>query len=756
VIDLPDVTLLAADTANHALALRALAHSMAGIRFARTLWLTDAVPPGIDVPSDITIAPIAPIASRDAYSQLVLKSLAPYVETSHVLLVQWDGFVIHPEAWDPRFLDCDYLGARWFWHKDGMTVGNGGFSLRSKKLLDALADPRIQGDAAEDELIGRTFRPLLEREHGIRFGSEAMADRFSFEAAYPVGKPFGFHGLYNFVRVLPQQELATMAAQFSDAIARSPQCLQLLRNARALAQWRAVAALAERMLAAAPGDPEATAAAAEARAHDRPFAGVGRNEPCPCGSGKRFKQCHGSPIAQPIAASPVAGEVETLTQRGMTAHQRGDIDAAKRDYQAALAIDADAPHPAHYLGVIHYQRGQFGDAQPLIERSRTQVPQEAEFHNNAGLLYAAMDRIDDAVAAYRDAIARRPNHVTAWNNLGLALNQRNDLTGAIDSYRRALAIKPDFAEARWNLALALLARGDYAEGWREYDARLALPALSGNARGVPGVRYGGEPLEGRRLLLIAEQGLGDTLQFIRFAREFADHGAQVIVQVPAPLLRLCASAPGVAQAIAATDAVPDFDYQLPLLSVGSVLTLDAMSVTAQVPYLVVDPERAAHWRAVVDAQPARLHVGLSWAGNPQHANDRRRSIALATLAPLLGLREIAWYSLQRIDGEDQIRDVPAAQSLRLLDARNNFDDKAALMQSLDLVISVDTSNAHLAGALGVPLWVLLPHAADWRWGTAGSTTPWYPGAQLYRQTSARDWREPVAAVMRALQARLGA
>ena len=234
-IDLPDVTLLAADTANHALALRALSRSMAGIRFARALLLTDAVPSGIDVPSGITIVPIAPITSRDAYSQLVLKSLAPHVETSHVLLVQWDGFVIHPEAWDPRFLGCDYVGAKWFWHKDGMTVGNGGFSLRSRKLIGALADPRIHGDAAEDELIGRAFRPLLEREYGIRFGDEAMADRFSFEAAYPVGKPFGFHGLYNFARVLPQQELAAMTTQLSDSIARSPHCLQLLSNARSLA-----------------------------------------------------------------------------------------------------------------------------------------------------------------------------------------------------------------------------------------------------------------------------------------------------------------------------------------------------------------------------------------------------------------------------------------------------------------------------------------------------------------------------------------
>ena len=187
-----------------------------------------------------------------------------------------------------------------------------------------------------------------------------------------------------------------------------------------------------------------------------------------------------------------------------------------------------------------------------------------------------------------------------------------------------------------------------------------------------------------------------------------------------------------------------------MLSVGAALALDETSLASNGPYLHPEPDRVVHWRAAIDAQPAQLHVGLSWAGNPAHANDRRRSIPLAMLSPLLELTSIAWYSLQREDGEDAIASVPAARSLRLLDARNNFDDKAALMKSIDLVISVDTSNAHLAGALGVPLWVLLPFAADWRWGLAGTTTPWYPGARLHRQTSARDWREPVAQARRDL------
>ena len=174
--------------------------------------------------------PIGRIASRDDYSRFVLKHLADHVATPHVLLVQWDGYVVNPAAWDDAFLDCDYLGARWFWHTDGHDVGNGGFSLRSLRLLQALQDPRIELVEAEDLTIGRTFRDLLEREHGIRFGDAALADRFAFEAAYPVGTPFGFHGLFNFCRVVPPAELAALVPAFSDAIARSPQLAQLLRN----------------------------------------------------------------------------------------------------------------------------------------------------------------------------------------------------------------------------------------------------------------------------------------------------------------------------------------------------------------------------------------------------------------------------------------------------------------------------------------------------------------------------------------------
>ena len=438
-LELPDVTLCCIDTRNHALALRALARSRDGVRFARALLLTDALPAGVAAPEGVDVVPGVDIVAREAYSEFVLKSLLPHIATTHVLLVQWDGYVINPAAWDPAFLACDYIGAKWFWHDDGMRVGNGGFSLRSRRLLEALQDSRIVLADAEDTTIGRTFRPLLEREHGIRFADEALADRFSFEAAYPIGKPFGFHGLFNFCRTVAPEEIAVLAPQFSDAIARSPQLLQLMRNCSALAQWNAVSAIATRILAAAPGHAEAATLLATCMRQAQAAPAAGRNEPCPCGSGKRYKQCHGAlgmgdtrVSATMPARSP---DPDTLVRAALAAHQRGELDRAESGYRGALAAMPEHPLALHYLGVILYQRHRLDEAMPLLERAATASPGEPEFQNNLGLALAAADRNDEAVAAYRRALALKPDHAVASNNLGLALQASNRLPEAIAAYR---------------------------------------------------------------------------------------------------------------------------------------------------------------------------------------------------------------------------------------------------------------------------------------------------------------------------------
>jgi tetratricopeptide (TPR) repeat protein len=740
-LDLPTVTLLAIDTANHALALRALARCQAQARFGRTLFLTDAIPAEIAVPASVEIATIAPIESRADYSALVLKGLLPYASTPHLLLAQWDGYVVNADAWQPAFLDCDYIGAKWFWQPAGRRVGNGGFSFRSRRLLEALQDSRIALVDNEDLTIGDTFRPLLESSFGIRFGDEATADRFAFEAAHPIGMPFGFHGLFNFCRVMPEPELAALAPQFSAAIARSPQLAQLLRNCIAMGQWQAAIAVARRRLAAVPEDVEAESLLARAEAAARQTPAAGRNDPCPCGSGKRFKHCHGAIAATSPAATATA--VDAIVEGALAAHQRGDLVVAERDYRTALARAPEHPVALHFLGVIAYQCGRSNEALLLLERAVALRPDEPEFHNNLGLVQVELDRHDEAIDAYRRALAHNSAHATAWCNLGLALTGANRLPEAIDALQRAIALRPDFAEAHWNLALALLADGEFAAGWREYEWRLATPRFAVPAPSAP--RWNGEDANGKTLLLRAEQGLGDALHFVRFASALAAQGARVMVQVPRPLVRLVATVPGVSGVHAAGDPPPHYDAHIELLSVPGKLGIDDSNIPAAVPYVSVDGARAKTVAAEVEKiAGSALRVGISWAGAPTNTNDRRRSCALATLVPLFDVPGIAWFSLQK--GDDDAVSVTAAKRLTRLDARNDFDGTAALVAALDIVVTVDTSIAHLAGALARPTWILLPFAPDWRWRVAGESSPWYPTARLFRQPHRGDWASVVHAV----------
>ena len=669
--------------------------------------------------------------------------------------MQWDGYVVNPGAWEAAFLECDYLGAKWFWHSDAMRVGNGGCSLRSRRLLLALQDPRIALVEAEDTTIGRTFRPLLEREHAIRFGGEALADKFAFEAAYPIGKPFGFHGLFNFWQVMPPAELAVLPPQFSDSIARSTQLTHLLTNCMTAGQWAPAVAIAQRILMADPARNEVRALLSHAEGNAARGIGIGRNDPCPCGSGKRYKQCHGAVgavrAAAPSSPTLISLSPDDLAARGMQAHQRGELDAADRDYRAALAAAPDHSVALHYLGVIHYQRHRIAEALPLLERAVAIAPEEPEFHNNLALALAAADRTDDAIAQYRQALALQPNLATAWNNLGLTLQAANELPDATAAFREALRVTPDFAQAHWNLSLALLHTGQYAEGWREYEWRHRAQTF-GAADTSTAPRWQGEDLAGRTLLLSTEQGMGDALQFVRFAAPLAQAGARVIVRAPDFQAALLATAPGVATVVRTTDALPQHDFQLPLLSVAGVLGTDERTIPAAVPYLSASRDDAAALAPEMAVAAGTMRVGLSWAGSVHHVNDRRRSCPLATLPSLLELPDIAWFSLQKGDGEDQLAQVPAAARIRQLDARNNFMQKAALIEGLDLVISVDTSNAHLAGALGKPVWILLPVAPDWRWGLGRTDCPWYPTARLFRQPRAGDWASVVAEVRAALLA----
>jgi hypothetical protein len=270
-LELPTVTLCCVDTKNHALAVRSIARSRRNIRFARTILFTNTVPQSVNVPQDVEVCPIDTLQSREAYSQFIIKKLVEHINTDHVLVTQWDGYATNPEVWDPAFLDCDYIGAPWTDALNDRNVGNGGFSLRSRRLLEALQDPRIEVRLNEDQEIGDRFRDLLEREHRIRFGTSALARTFSFEMDHShidtVGPTFGFHGLFNFFQVESQPEIVSLAPQLSDGIARSEFCFFLLSNCANYKQWEAAIALADRMLEADPDNEKVAELLVAAKAH---------------------------------------------------------------------------------------------------------------------------------------------------------------------------------------------------------------------------------------------------------------------------------------------------------------------------------------------------------------------------------------------------------------------------------------------------------------------------------------------------------
>jgi hypothetical protein len=290
-LTLPRVTLCCIDCANHELALAALEQCMRKCAFARVVFITDReyAIDGIDC------VRIPTIDSRAAYSQFVMKELFAHIDTDFALLVQWDGFVVNAAAWSDEFLDHDYVGAKWIFYTDGHNVGNGGFSLRSKRLLDALRDPHVVPDDVEDVAICRTYRPYLEKQHGIRFAPEAVADRFAFEASYWTSPPFGFHGLYNFWMFLDRAGLATFLSMATPRILGSIQCLRLAKNYIDLKRHEEASMVLRRIVDAHPGGAAAQVLATLDGGAVAPVAPVSRNAPCPCGSGNRYKECHGKP-----------------------------------------------------------------------------------------------------------------------------------------------------------------------------------------------------------------------------------------------------------------------------------------------------------------------------------------------------------------------------------------------------------------------------------------------------------------------------
>lgn len=420
---------------------------------------------------------------------------------------------------------------------------------------------------------------------------------------------------------------------------------------------------------------------------------------------------------------------------GYALQQLGLMEQAVEAYGQAIALapdDADALMArAHLLSLLK----RYPEALVDFSKATRLVPQLPDIWNNTANVLLELEREQDAIRAYDKALTLRPNFAQAWFNKGKALGALERYTDAAAAYESALALDPAYEEAKWHLSWVYLILGDFARGWPLFEARWRVPALH-NRRRYPQLPQwlGAEPLTGRHLLVYAEQGLGDTLQFCRYVPTLLAMGATVSLAVQAPLVPLLHGQwPGVTVAESFT-AVSHFDHATPMMSLPLALKTRLEHIPAEVPYIRVNAE------APLEARQ-RPRVGLVWSGSSGHKNDRNRSMPLATLAPWFDL-PVEWICLQpelREADEAWLAEHPEVSIMR--PSLTDFAETARLIQGLDWVVSVDTAVAHLAGALGKAVWLLLPTGPDYRWLLERADSPWYPTARLFRQARRGDWSQ---------------
>jgi Flp pilus assembly protein TadD len=504
--------------------------------------------------------------------------------------------------------------------------------------------------------------------------------------------------------------------------------------------------------------------------------------------------------------------IRQILKLGLSHHSAGRLVEAEKLYQAAVAREPSGPDALHLLGVLSGGSGRATDAMALIQRAIEISPHVARYHSDLGNVLCELgepehaidcyrraieldsqsashlinlgaalrdcNRLTEAIEAYHRALALDPCSGEAHNNLGVALMDEGRLDQAIGSFRRAIQLKgdyadaytnlgialyanrrgddavaacreavemsPSFAKAHSNLALILLGTGHCREGWGEHEWRWKCnPKFKPRDFAQP--QWDGSSPDGKTILVYAEQGLGDTIQFSRYVPLVAKRAGRVILECQAALARLMESLQCPATMVLSGQPLPAFDTHCPLMSLPYALGAD--SVVADIPYLHPRPCLVDAWREKLGAK-SRLRVGIAWAGRPTHSNDRNRSMPPENLGVLAKVDGIEWHSLQKQTSGS----VP--KELRFIDHScelNDFADTSAVIANLDLVISVDTAVAHLAGAMGKTTWLLLPYVAEWRWMLDRADSPWYPTMRLFRQERWGDWLGVMRRVVDALQ-----
>lgn len=485
--------------------------------------------------------------------------------------------------------------------------------------------------------------------------------------------------------------------------------------------------------------------------------------------------------------------VEEALQLGWKRHQAGDFRNAEHIYRQVIAVSSADANAWCFLGMACHDQSRFDEAVEAYRKALDLQPNFPIVFSNLGNTLKQQGKLEEAEASCREALRLKPDYSTAFNNLGVALVAQGRLVEASESFERALALMPNDAVTHSNLSAALVRQGKYAEaeanskqalslnpnyaeahknqgivwlllgdferGWPEYEWRWHCPGVKMPAYSAP--LWQGEPLDGRTILLHHEQGLGDTLQFVRYAAVLKQQGAgRVVVKTQKPLMKLLASGEGIDELVCDDASLPRFDTHVPMLSVPGILKTTFDTIPGQVPYIHPDPELAAKWKQRL-AEYDGFKIGISWQGSPDFHADAQRSIPLRHFAKLAAVPGIRLFNFQKGFGTEQLDALNGEfEVVRFGDELDGnagpFMDTAAIMRNLDLVIAPDTSIIHLAGALGVPAWIALSISPDWRWFLDREDSPWYPTVRLFRQQTLGDWDDVFTRMAEALQRRLSA
>jgi Tfp pilus assembly protein PilF len=474
-----------------------------------------------------------------------------------------------------------------------------------------------------------------------------------------------------------------------------------------------------------------------------------------------------------------------LINKAIIFHQQGNLGEAEAIYKKVLRVHTKNFDALHMLGIINAQRGSFEEAEKFLRKALSVDSKVAPCFHNYGTVLAKLKRFKEAIESYNSAIKLGPNHAPIYADRGHSLYELKRYDEAFAAYDKAIALKPDLENAwlgrgnvffslnrdeealtcfdkaialkkdlpdgYWNKSLLKLSLGEYEEGWKLYEWRWKVRTFTSPVRNFSQRLWlGNDNIAGKTILVHSEQGFGDTIQFYRYILKLKEIGCEIVFETQVPLVPLIKAQKNICQVISKGETLPNFDVHCPLLSLPLTFKTTLETIPAPIPYLFPSPEKLELWRTKLGIKH-KPRIGLAWSGNPKFANDIRRSIPLELLLPIMS-GEAEWYSIQKDVRENDYGSLNS--SLTIINhapSLNDFSDTSALIAEMDIVISADTAIAHLAGALGKPVWILLPFHPDFRWLRDREDSPWYPTARLFRQTQDGEWRSVIDRVFQELK-----